>query len=154
MSTYRAPLADMHFVMNDLAGLSQVAALPGYEEATPDTVAAILEEAGRFAREVLDPLNFPGDREGSKLMPDGSVKTPAGFKAAYHQFVDNGWNGLTKSPDYGGQGLPHLVATAVEEMWHGIVSGQRSRSSGSNPRSRARGTLQVHRRTRPYGASR
>jgi len=118
MSTYRAPLADMHFVMNDLAGLSQVAALPGYEEATPDTVAAILEEAGRFAREVLDPLNFPGDREGSKLMPDGSVKTPAGFKAAYHQFVDNGWNGLTKSPDYGGQGLPHLVATAVEEMWH------------------------------------
>ena len=118
MSTYHAPLADMQFVMNDLAGLPQVAALPGYEEATSDTVAAILEEAGKFAREVLDPLNFSGDREGSKLMPDGSVKTPAGFKAAYQQFVDNGWNGLTKSPEYGGQGLPHLVATAVEEMWH------------------------------------
>jgi alkylation response protein AidB-like acyl-CoA dehydrogenase len=118
MSTYHAPLADMQFVMNELAGLAHVAALPGYEEATPDTVAAILEEAGKFAREVLDPLNFSGDREGSKLMPDGSVKTPAGFKAAYQQFVDNGWNGLTKSPDYGGQGLPHLVATAVEEMWH------------------------------------
>ena len=118
MSTYHAPLADMQFVMNDLAGLSQVAALPGFEDATPDTVAAILEEAGRFATEVLDPLNASGDREGSQLLPDGTVRTPAGFKAAYHRFAENGWTGLTKSPEYGGQGLPHLVATAVEEMWH------------------------------------
>jgi acyl-CoA dehydrogenase len=118
MSTYRAPLADMQFVMNDLAGLSQVATLPGFQDATPDTVAAILEEASKFATEVLDPLNATGDREGSTLQPDGTVKTPTGFKEAYRQYIENGWNGLTKPAEYGGQNLPQLVATAVEEMWH------------------------------------
>jgi len=118
MSTYRAPLADMQFVLNDVAGLSQVASLPGFEDATPDTVTAILEEAGRFATEVLDPLNASGDREGSKRLPDGSVKTPAGFKDAYRQYIENGWNGLTKASHYGGQHLPQLVATPIEEMWH------------------------------------
>jgi adenylate kinase family enzyme len=68
MSTYRAPLADMTFVMDELAGLSTVAQLPGFEEATPDTVAAILEEASKFASDVLDPLNASGDREGAKLI--------------------------------------------------------------------------------------
>ncbi len=118
MSTYRAPLADMQFVLNELAGLSQVATLPGFEEASPDTVSAILEEASKFATDVLDPLNVPGDREGSKWLEGGRVKTPAGFKEAYEQFCANGWNGLTKSPHYGGQGLPQLVSTPVEEMWH------------------------------------
>ncbi len=118
MSTYHAPLADMQFVLNDLAGLSQVATLPGFEDATPDTVAAILEEAGRFATEVLDPLNASGDREGATLLPDGSVRTPAGFRDAYSRYAANGWNGLTKAVEFGGQGLPQLVATAVEEMWH------------------------------------
>ncbi len=87
-------------------------------DATPDTVAAILEEAGKFATDVLDPLNATGDREGAKLLPDGTVRTPQGFKAAYTQYAENGWNGLTKSAEFGGQGLPQLVATAVEEMWH------------------------------------
>src|SRR6187397_1900403 len=118
MSTYHAPLAEMQFVLNDLAGLSQVASLPGFEDATPDTVTAVLEEAARFATEVLDPLNATGDREGSKLLADGTVKTPAGFKPAYRQFAENGWNGLTKPVEYGGQNLPQLVATPVEEMWH------------------------------------
>ena len=118
MSTYRAPLADMQFVLNELAGLDEVAALPGFEDATPDTVTAILEEASKFATEVLDPLNATGDREGAKLLPDGTVKTPAGFKAAYRQFAENGWNGLTKPSEYGGQHLPQLVATPIEEMWH------------------------------------
>src|SRR5690242_9514923 len=118
MSTYRAPLADMEFVMNELAGLSQVAALPGFEDATPDTVSVVLEEASRFASEVLDPLNATGDREGAKLLPDGTVKTPDGFKAAYRQFVEGGWNGVNKSAEYGGQHLPQLVAAAIEEMWH------------------------------------
>ena len=118
MSTYHAPLAEMQFVLNDLAGLSQVASLPGFEDATPDTVTAVLEEASRFATEVLDPLNATGDREGSKLLADGTVKTPAGFKPAYRQFAENGWNGLTKPVEYGGQNLPQLVATPVEEMWH------------------------------------
>ncbi len=118
MSTYHAPLKEMEFVLNELAGLAQIGKLPGFEEATPDTVAAILQEAAKFAASVLDPLNVPGDREGSKLLPDGTVKTPAGFKDAYRQFIENGWNGLTKNPQYGGQGLPHIVATPVEEMWH------------------------------------
>src|SRR5690349_25176816 len=117
MSTYRAPLADMQFVMNELAGLLQVATLPGFEDATADTVAAVLEEASKFATEVLDPLNATGDREGSTLQPDGTVRTPTGFKEAYRQYIDNGWNGLTKPVEYGGQNLPQLVATAVEEMW-------------------------------------
>ncbi|HKU85353.1 MAG TPA: acyl-CoA dehydrogenase [Casimicrobiaceae bacterium] len=118
MSTYHAPLADMQFVLNELADLAQVASLPGFEDATPDTVTAILEEASKFATEVLDPLNATGDREGSKLLPDGNVQTPAGFKEAYRQYAENGWNGLTKPAEYGGQNLPQLVATPVEEMWH------------------------------------
>ncbi|MFO1302903.1 MAG: acyl-CoA dehydrogenase N-terminal domain-containing protein, partial [Burkholderiales bacterium] len=118
MSTYHAPLADMQFVLNELAGLAQVASLPGFEEASPDTAAAILEEAAKFATNVLDPLNVPGDREGSVLREDGTVKTPAGFKEAYRQYCENGWNGLTKSTEYGGQGLPQILASAVEEMWH------------------------------------
>ena len=118
MSQYHAPLKEMLFVMNELAGLEQVGKLPGFEEATPETVAAILEEASKFATEVLDPLNASGDREGARMLEDGGVRTPAGFKEAYLQYCANGWNGLTKNPEHGGQGLPQLVATAVEEMWH------------------------------------
>jgi alkylation response protein AidB-like acyl-CoA dehydrogenase len=118
MSTYHAPLAEMQFVMNELAGLEQVSKLPGFEDATPDTVSAILEEASKFATNVLDPLNTAGDREGAKWLEGGAVKTPTGFKEAYQQYCENGWNGLTKSAHYGGQGLPQLVSSAVEEMWH------------------------------------
>ena len=118
MSTYQAPLAEMQFVLNELAGIDSVGRLPGFEEATPDVVAAILEEAAKFATNVLDPINRSGDKEGAQWHEDGSVTTPAGFRDAYRQFCDNGWNGLTKNPDYGGQGLPQLLATAVEEMWH------------------------------------
>ncbi len=118
MSQYHAPLKEMQFVLHELAGLDQVGKLPGFEDATPDTVAAILEEAAKFATEVLDPLNAVGDREGARRLDDGSVKTPTGFKDAYLQYCANGWNGLTKNPEFGGQGLPQLVATAVEEMWH------------------------------------
>jgi len=118
MSQYRAPLAEMQFVLNELAGLEQVAQLPGYEDATPDTAAAILEEAAKFATDVLDPLNIVGDRVGSKRLDDGTVQTPPGFKQAYEQYCENGWLGLNKNPDFGGQGLPQLLATPVEEMWH------------------------------------
>ena len=118
MSQYHAPLKEMQFVMTELAGLEQVAKLPGFQDATPDVVMAILEEAAKFATEVLDPLNASGDREGARRLDDGSVRTPKGFKDAYKQYCANGWNGLTKDPDFGGQGLPQLVATAVEEMWH------------------------------------
>ncbi len=118
MSTYRAPLADMQFLLKELVGLDQIAKLPGYEEAAPDVVAAVLEEAAKFATNVLDPLNQPGDIEGARWVEGGTVTTPAGFKDAYQQYCANGWNGLTKDPEYGGQGLPRILATAVEEMWH------------------------------------
>ncbi|MBI3526147.1 MAG: acyl-CoA dehydrogenase [Betaproteobacteria bacterium] len=116
MSNYSAPLKDMQFVLRELAGIERVAQLPGYEEATADVVEAILEEAARFASGVLAPLNFSGDQEGAKWH-DKSVTMPAGFKEAYAQFIEAGWNGLASEPEFGGQGLPKLVAAAVQEMW-------------------------------------
>ena len=115
MSAYTAPLKDMKFVLNELAGMAEVAKLPGCEDATPDTVEAILEEAAKFTTGVLDPLNWTGDQEGSQWK-DGAVKTPKGFKEAYKQFVEGGWNGLPLDPEWGGQGLPKLVSTPVTEM--------------------------------------
>ncbi|HLO64917.1 MAG TPA: acyl-CoA dehydrogenase family protein, partial [Azonexus sp.] len=116
MSEYVAPLKDIRFAMQELAGLDQVVALPGCEEATPDVVDAILEEAAKFAGEVLSPLNRVGDTNGAKWK-DKAVTTSPGFKEAYRQFVDNGWNGLGCDPEFGGQGLPKLLSTAVSEMW-------------------------------------
>ena len=116
MSTYQAPLKDMKFVLNELAGLGEVAKLPGFEEATPDTVHAILEEASKFASEVLDPINYSGDQEGSKWV-DGEVRTPKGFRDAYKRFCDGGWNALPFETEWGGQSLPRLVSTPVQEMW-------------------------------------
>jgi len=115
MSQYHAPLAEMRFVLTELAGLAQVATLPGFEDAAPDTAAAVLDEAAKFASNVLDPLNVIGDREGARRLDDGSVVMPPGFKDAYRQFCENGWNGLTKPTEHGGQGLPQLLGTAVEE---------------------------------------
>ena len=116
MSSYTAPLKDMQFVLNELAGLGKVAALPGYEEATTDVVEAILDESAKFTGGVLDPLNYSGDQEGAKWA-DKSVTMPKGFKEAYRQFVDNGWNALSGNPEHGGQGLPKVVSAAVQEMW-------------------------------------
>jgi 3-(methylthio)propanoyl-CoA dehydrogenase len=116
MSTYSAPLRDMHFVLRELAGIDQVGKLPGYEEATPDTIDAILEEAGKFATGVLSPINGSGDHEGARWQ-DSSVTMPEGFMAAYRQFVENGWNGIGCEPEYGGQGMPKVVVAAVQEMW-------------------------------------
>jgi alkylation response protein AidB-like acyl-CoA dehydrogenase len=115
MSAYVAPLKDMKFAMKELAGLGEVGKLPGYEEATPDTVDAILEEASKFSSQILDPLNYSGDVEGSRWS-DGAVSTPKGFKAAYRKYVEGGWAALPFDAQWGGQGLPKLVATAVEEM--------------------------------------
>ncbi|HUG78997.1 MAG TPA: acyl-CoA dehydrogenase [Burkholderiales bacterium] len=116
MSAYSPPLKDMKFVLKELAGLEAVAKLPGFEEATPDTVEAILEEAAKFSSEVLDPINYSGDQEGSKWR-DGRVVTPKGFRDAYRRFAEGGWNALPFEPEWGGQGLPKLVATPVDEMW-------------------------------------
>ena len=116
MSTYSAPLKDMQFVLNELAGLDQVARLPGCEEATPDLAEAILDEAGKFASGVLAPLNRSGDEEGAKWAGK-AVTVPKGFKEAYAQFVENGWSALACETAHGGQGLPKIIAVAVQEMW-------------------------------------
>ena len=113
---YSAPITDIRFLLAEVAGLPQIAALPGCEEATPDLVAAVLEEAGKFAAGVLAPLNAVGDRQGCRL-EQGKVLTPEGWTEAYRQFAEGGWVGLGLSPDYGGQGLPKCVATPVWEMW-------------------------------------
>jgi len=113
---YTAPLQDMQFLLKELAGLDEIARLPGCEEATEDVVAAILEEAGKFAGGVLAPLNRVGDREGTQWSAK-TVTMPEGFGAAYRQFVDNGWMGLGHDPEFGGQGLPRVVSAAVREMW-------------------------------------
>ena len=116
MSSYNAPVRDMQFVLKELAGLDEVAALPGCEEASEDLVDAILEEAGKFASGVLAPLNWTGDQEGAKWQ-DGEVTTAPGWKDAYQQFIEAGWTALAAEPEFGGQGLPKLVNTAVIEMW-------------------------------------
>ena len=116
MSPYTAPIRDMKFVMQELAGLDRVAQLPGYEEADPDVVDAILEESAKFSGEVLAPLNWSGDQQGA-VWDAGKVTMPDGFKEAYGQFVQNGWNGIGCDPQHGGQGMPKLVVAAVQEMW-------------------------------------
>jgi alkylation response protein AidB-like acyl-CoA dehydrogenase len=116
MSEYIAPIRDMQFALNALAGLEQVSQLPGCEDATPDLVDAVLEEAAKFAEGVLSPLNWSGDREGASWA-DKSVTMPKGFKAAYKLFAESGWTAMQCEPAWGGQGLPKLVGAAVTEMW-------------------------------------
>jgi acyl-CoA dehydrogenase len=115
MNDYRAPIKDMRFVMDELAGYRELSQIPGYEEATPDVADAILEEAARFTGEVIAPLNHIGDKQGCTLTPNG-VTTPPGWKEAYRQFCEAGWNGIASPADFGGQGLPDTLAVAVKEM--------------------------------------
>src|SRR5882672_10664723 len=115
--SYAAPLADMRFVLEEVAQLDQLATLPGYEAASPDLTEAILDEAAKLAGNELAPLNQPADRAGS-VLENGVVRTPPGFREAYARYVEGGWNGLAFDPDYGGQGLPLALATPVAEMWN------------------------------------
>jgi 3-(methylthio)propanoyl-CoA dehydrogenase len=116
MSTYRAPLRDMHFALRELADLKGVTALPGCEE-TLDVLDSVLEEAAAFAAGVLDPLNRIGDRAGCTWNA-GAVTTPPGFKEAYKKFADAGWIGLPVPEKYGGQGLPQILIGPTLEMWN------------------------------------
>jgi len=115
MPTYKAPLRDIRFVLHELLQVAQLAELPGYGEATPDTIDAVLEEAAKLCEAVLAPLNRTGDEEGCHY-ENGTVRAPAGFKEAYRAFVEGGWSGLACDPAYGGQGLPKVLNTAFEEM--------------------------------------
>src|SRR6185437_6059912 len=117
VSGYAAPLSEMRFALDAIAGFGEIAALPGYDAAASrETVDAILEEAAKFAAEVLAPLNAVGDRERSRL-ENGTVHTPTGFKAAYDAFVASGWSALAMPEEHGGQGLPLVLGIAVLEMW-------------------------------------
>ena len=116
MPRYDAPIRDMQFVLHDVLQIQNYSNLKGFEEVTPDLVGAILEEGGKFAKEVLFPLNAVGDTQGCQRNDDASVKTPDGFPEAYRQLVENGWPLLAVDPDLGGQGLPHVVNIAWTEM--------------------------------------
>ena len=115
MSDYRAPLRDIRFVLHDVLNISQYGDLPGFSEADKDTVDAILEEGAKLCEGVLAPLNKVGDKQGCTLK-DGEVKTPDGFKEAFKEMSEGGWTALSSDPEYGGQGLPHVLNLAVNEM--------------------------------------
>jgi acyl-CoA dehydrogenase len=119
MTPYTAPTRDMQFVINELAGLAEVAALPAFaeQEIGPELTEAVLEEAAKLAAEVLAPLNHSGDVQGARIGSAGVVAAD-GFTAAYQKFIEGGWNGLGCPARFGGQGLPELINTAAQEMWN------------------------------------
>ncbi|MDR0673048.1 MAG: acyl-CoA dehydrogenase [Zoogloeaceae bacterium] len=118
MSTYAAPLNDMRFLMNEIAGLKDILALPTFADTVDaDTVDSILEEAAKFASEQIDPINIIGDRKQSPKWDSGVVTVSQEYKDVYKLFCENGWHSMPGDPEYGGQGLPNLVNFAVNEMW-------------------------------------
>jgi alkylation response protein AidB-like acyl-CoA dehydrogenase len=116
MPSYKAPLREYAFLLKDVLELDRYSNLPSFSEAPLDLIDQVLTEGAKFCEEVLAPLNAVGDAHGCKRNDDGSVETPPGFKEAYKQLVEAGWPSLTSDPNYGGQGLPHLVGLAWSEM--------------------------------------
>ena len=115
MPFYQAPTRDTRFVINEVLKLESYGNLPGFENASAEMVDTVVTEFGKFASEVLAPLNLSGDVEGCTRHPDGSVTTPAGFKAAFDQYRESGWGTLASPEEFGGQGLPHVLGFMSEE---------------------------------------
>lgn len=116
MPTYKAPVEDVSFLLNDVFQIDRYGNLPGFTDASADVREAILGEAAKLSEEVLQPLNRTGDLEGCKRNDDGSVTTPKGFKDAYKQVAEGGWLGLSAPTEFGGQGLPVTLSQAVNEF--------------------------------------
>ncbi len=117
MPIYKAPVEDALFLLNDVFHIDHYGNLPGFSDASPDVVEAVLREAAKFSEEVLTPLNRVGDKEGCKRAADGSVTTPKGFKEAYKQIVEGGWIGISVPAEFGGQGLPATLTEVVNEFF-------------------------------------
>ena len=115
MPTYKAPLDDIRFVLEDVLDVAQVASLPGYADATPDLLASVLEEAAKLCEEVLQPLNQTGDAEGCHY-ESGTVRTPRGFREGYAAYCNGGWPAMVAPTEFGGQGLPHVAGVVLDEM--------------------------------------
>jgi alkylation response protein AidB-like acyl-CoA dehydrogenase len=115
MPVYAAPIKDTKFIINEILHLEKYSNLPGFAEATPDIVNAVLEEGAKFVEGVIQPINQAGDLHGCKRHEDGSVTTPPGFKEAFDKYNENGWGGLAMPTEFGGQGMPHVVGMAFEE---------------------------------------
>jgi alkylation response protein AidB-like acyl-CoA dehydrogenase len=116
MPKYTAPVRDTQFILTEVLGIEKYSNLPGFDNAAPDVLSAVLEEAGKFVEEVLFPLNQIGDQQGCTRHADGTVTTPDGFKAAYDQYCEAGWGTLAAPEEFGGQGMPHVVGIAFEEF--------------------------------------
>lgn len=133
MPSYKAPVADTMFLLTDVFPIENYQNMPRFAETSLDLVEAILSEGGKFAEEVLQPLNLSGDAEGCRRHPDGSVSTPKGFKEAYKSFVEAGWSSVTGEAEFGGQGLPKTLGIVLDEyliaanlsftMYHGLTHG-------------------------------
>ncbi len=117
MTVYTAPTQEIEFVINHLAEVDNLQSIAAFTDATPDMVGAIVAEAAKLAEDVLAPLNHVGDQRGVELKQEGVIAAP-GFADAYQQFVDSGWQGLAQPPEYGGQGMPFLLHTAIAEIWN------------------------------------
>src|SRR5262245_38830043 len=141
MPIYKAPVDEMLFLLNDVFHIERYDNLPGFSDASPDIVAAVMGEAAKFAEEVLQPLNRVGDLEGCTRHDDGRITTPTGFKDAFRQLADGGWLGLVAPPEFGGQGLPATLGQVVGEF---LISSNVAFSMYSGLTQGAMAALLVH----------